>query len=328
MKRPKISVVMSTYNHADYVEAAIESVLNQTYKDFEFIIADDCSTDGTVEKILQYEDRIDEIHLFDYNAGGRGIFLGERVKGEYVAILNSDDVWELDKLEKQIKVLEKSPEVAGCFTWCKMIGRDGEEIQAENPFCVSNRSKEAWMNYFFFHGNCMAHDSLLMKAEVYYKYRNNFNAMFRQIPDFYLWIQTVQEYEIVMLEQPLTKIRVVNDASRKNVSSVSRDTLLRHFNEESYVWYKVITNMDKNYFFKAFKEQLINVNAQSDVEMLCEKFFVLLCAKVEYCKIAAIFFFYDNSLQMQEELERTYDFTCKDFYQLVVNTGPAKYIGR
>lgn len=326
MKRPKISVVMATYNHVDYVEEAIESVLNQTYKDFEFIVADDCSTDGTVEKVLQYEDRIDEIHLFDYNSGNRGRFLGERVKGEYVAILNSDDVWEPDKLEKQIKVLEENPEVVGCFTWSKMIGRNGEEVDANNPFCVPNRSKEEWLNYFYFHGNCMAHDSLLMKSEVYYHYRNKGTEMFRQIPDFYLWIQIVQEHEVLMLEEPLTKIRIVNDAGRTNISSASRDNLLRHFSEEGYVWYKIIADMDNGYFLKAFKEHLINVNAQSNVEIMCEKFFVLLQAKVEYCKIAAVFFYYDNIMQMQEELNQTYEFTCKDFYQLVINIGPAKYI--
>lgn len=172
----------------------------------------------------------------------------------------------------------------------------------------------------------MAHDSLLMKSEVYYHYRNKGTEMFRQIPDFYLWIQIVQEHEVFMLEEPLTKIRIVNDFGRTNISSASRDNLLRHFSEEGYVWYKIIASMDNGYFLKAFNGQLINVNAQSDVEIMCEKFFVLLQAKVEYCKIAAVFFYYDNIMQMQEELKQTYDFTCKDFYRLVINIGPAKYI--
>lgn len=326
MKRPKISVVMATYNHADYVGAAIESVLNQTYQDFEFIIADDCSTDGTVEKIMQYEDRIDEIHLFDYNAGSRGHFLGERVKGEYVAMLNSDDLWEPDKLEKQIKILENNPNAVGCFTWAKMIGRESEDIDASNPFCVANRMKEEWMNYFYFHGNCMAHDSLLMKADVYYKYLDKGTDMFRQIPDFYLWIQIVQEYDVIMLEEQLTQIRIINGAERKNVSAVSRENVLRHFNEEGYIWYKIITNMDNEYFLKAFKEQLINTNAYSDVEIMCEKFFILLRARLEYCKIAAVFFAYDNFTQLQEQLKTAYGFTRKDFYELVANIGPARYI--
>ncbi|MBQ3516400.1 MAG: glycosyltransferase [Lachnospiraceae bacterium] len=326
MKRPKISVVMATYNHVDYVGEAIESVLNQTYRDFEFIIADDFSTDGTVEKIMQYEDKIDEIHLFDYNSGNRGAFLGERVKGEYVAILNSDDVWETDKLEKQIKILEDNPNAAGCFTWAKMIGGKGENVDVQNPFCVVNREKEEWMNYFYFHGNCMAHDSLLMKAEIYYHYRNKGTEMFRQLPDFYLWIQMVQEHEVIMLEEPLTRIRIVDDAGRKNVSAVSRDNVLRHFNEEGYIWYKIITNMDNGYFLKAFKEQLINANAYSDVEILCEKFFILLRARLEYCRIAAIFFGYDNFIQMQDELQAAYGFTRKDFYELVANSGPSLYI--
>ena len=246
--------------------------------------------------------------------------------GEYVAIMNSDDVWEPDKLEKQMKALENNPDAIGCFTWCNMIGRDGEALEVPNPFHVSNRNKEEWMNYFYFHGNCMAHPSLLMKAEVYYSYRNCFSGMFRQIPDFYLWIQIVQEYEIIMLEETLTHIRVVNDEFRKNVSSLSSENLIRHFNEESYVWYKVITNMNNEFFLKAFKENLINVNAKTEQEIICEKFFVLLRAKIEYCKIAAFFYYYDNCLLMKEELERTYEFTSKDFYQLVSGAGPAKHL--
>ena len=84
--------------------------------------------------------------------------------------------------------------------------------------------------------------------------------------------------------------------------------------------------MDNQYFLKAFSEQLINANAQTDTQILCEKFFVLLRAKIEYCKIAAFFFFYDNSLQMQEELEAAYGFTCKDFHKLVAEVGPSSYI--
>lgn len=326
MKKPKVSVLMGSYNHVNYVEAAIESVLNQTYRDFEFIVADDCSTDGTVEKLLQYEDKIDEIHLFDYNNCGRGRFLGERVKGEYVAIINSDDVWELDKLEKQIKVLEENPDAAGCFTWVEMIGEEGEVIPAKNPFNVHGRTKEEWMNYFYFGSNCMCHSSLLMRADVYYKYRNMFGEMFRQLPDFYLWVQIVQKYEIIVLEEKLTRMRRVDNGKRENVSSNSGENTVRLMNEESYIWYKTISNMENQYFLKAFEKQLINTSASSDIEVLCEKFFILLRPKLECFKIAAFYFFYDNNLLMQEELEKTYGFTCKDFYKLAATVGPGSYM--
>ena len=325
-KNPKISVLMPTYNHAKYVGAAIESVINQTYKDFEFIICDDASTDGTVEEILKYEKDIDEIHLFDENKGTRGDFLCERANGEYIAIINSDDVWNLDKLEKQMKVLEENPTAVGCFTWCETINAEGDITDAVNVFNVANRRKEEWMNYFYFTGNCFAHSSVLMRREVYCRFREKNLDKFRQLPDYYMWIRLVQEYEVIVLEEKLTQMRVVNEIARKNVSAASKDNLIRHFNEESYIWYKVISNMEDAYFKKAFQEQLIDVNVQNPIEIMCEKFFILLQAKVEYCKIAAFFFFYDHYDEMKETLAEHYGFTNKDMYQLVANVGPGRFI--
>lgn len=326
MRVPKISVLLPSYNHEKYIEECINSVLNQTYRDFEFIIADDASTDGTVDILLKYENEIDEIHLFDENCGSRGGFLCEQARGEYIAIINSDDVWCLDKLEKQMNALREHPEAVGCFTWCDMIDDNGDILLTQNSFNVQSRSKEQWLNYFFFQGNCMAHASLLMKREVYYKYREKHINMFRQIPDFYMWIRIVQEHEIIMLEEKLTRIRVVNLSTRKNVSSISRDNLIRHFNEEAYVWYKEIGNMDDDYFIKAFHEQLIDENAHNKVDIMCEKFFLLLQAKVEYCKMAAFFYFYDNYAEMKDVLETKYQFTNKDFHRLMVVNGPGMLI--
>jgi len=112
MIKNKVSVIMPCYNHEDFVEQAIESVLNQSYNKFNFYIADDSSTDKSVEKILQYENQVDEIHLFDKNMGGLVRFLITRVDTEYVALLNSDDFWEKDKLEKQIEYMETHADCA------------------------------------------------------------------------------------------------------------------------------------------------------------------------------------------------------------------------
>lgn len=325
-KAPKVSVLLPSYNHVDFIETCIESVLNQTYRNFEFIIADDASTDGTVEKILKYEKEIDEIHLFDENSGTLGGFLCERAKGDYIAIINSDDVWSFDKLEKQMQILQEHPTAVGCFTWCEMIDEDGNILDRQNPFNVQNRKKEQWLNYFYYQGNCFAHASVLMRKDVYCKYREKHINMFRQIPDFYLWIKMVQEHEVIMLEEKLTYIRVVNKNERINVSAATRDNLVRHFNEECFVWYQEIANMDEVYFKRAFQEQLIDKNAEGRIEIMCEKFFVLLQAKIEYCKLAAFFYFYENYAEMQEVLFERYGFTNKDFHQLVANIGPSNFV--
>jgi glycosyltransferase involved in cell wall biosynthesis len=112
-----VSVIIPTYNRADLVANAIESVLYQTYKDFEIIVADDGSTDNTRTHIEPYMDRI--TYFFQNNEGksvatNRAI---EKATGKWIAILDSDDVWLPDKLKLQIEALKIVGDGYGlCFT--------------------------------------------------------------------------------------------------------------------------------------------------------------------------------------------------------------------
>ncbi|MGQ9690926.1 MAG: glycosyltransferase family 2 protein [Thermoproteota archaeon] len=108
---PKVSVIIPTYNRANCVGDAIRSVLDQTYKDFEIIVVDDGSTDNTSEVLAEFGDKIHVIR--QENAGvsaarNAGI---KAARGEWIAFLDSDDIWEPQKLEVQVRDLEAHPEV-------------------------------------------------------------------------------------------------------------------------------------------------------------------------------------------------------------------------
>jgi glycosyltransferase involved in cell wall biosynthesis len=110
---PKISVVTPTFNRSSFLKKAIESVLAQTFKDFELVIVDDGSTDNTQEEIECY--RVDSRvnYLYQANRGqshARNLAL-EQATGDFIAFLDSDDSWSLDKLDKQLAVFQKNPEV-------------------------------------------------------------------------------------------------------------------------------------------------------------------------------------------------------------------------
>ncbi len=326
-KQPKVSVLLPTYNHENFIEECIESVLNQTYKNIEFIVGDDASTDGTVEKIMKYQEQIDYIHLFEQN--DMGIImdaLSYDATGEYIAIINSDDAWEPQKLEKQIELLENNPKAGACFTWCNRIDEEGNVLEEINHFNVANRTKEEWMNYFFFHGNCMAHASAVMRKDVYFKCWSPDLGRFRQLPDFYEWVQMVRDYEIIMLEEKLTRIRVVNNKNRQNVSAANRDNLIRHYTEESHIWYKEIERMSTEYFKKAFGEQMIDNQAETREEILCEKLLLLLRTRLEYCRLAAFFFFYDYYGEMRDVLSEKYGMLAKDIHNVIAKSGPNSFI--
>ncbi len=114
---PKLSVIIPTYNGEKFIGRAIESVLNQTFKNFELIIVDDGSTDNTKEIVMEYQKKDERIkYLWEENSGGPAKPYNLALKqcgGEYIAFLDHDDMWLPEKLEKQIDFIEKEKIVGG-----------------------------------------------------------------------------------------------------------------------------------------------------------------------------------------------------------------------
>lgn len=122
MTWPKISVIIPTYNCSKYITDAIQSVLNQTYNNYEIIIIDDGSTDNTKEILAPYISKnlikyIQQSHLGQAAARNRGL---NESTGDYIAFLDADDMWKKAKLEKQIELIQKS-KVDVCYTDSKPI---------------------------------------------------------------------------------------------------------------------------------------------------------------------------------------------------------------
>ncbi len=134
-KIPTVSVVIPTYNRAHLVGRAIQSVLNQTYQDFEIIVVDDGSTDNTEEVVKSFNDPRIRYLRHDQNRGGSaarntGINMA---RGEYIAFQDSDDEWLPEKLEKQMRVFENAPaEVGVVYTDMWRIGK-GEKRYWHSP---------------------------------------------------------------------------------------------------------------------------------------------------------------------------------------------------
>ena len=125
---PVVSVIMPVYNGEKYVAEAIESILTQTFTDFEFIIVDDCSQDGSVEIIRDYAKRDGRIRFLrqERNMGvslarNRGI---EAAAGEYIAFMDSDDISLPTRLEQQCRFLQEHPEIGALGIRSKMVNHD------------------------------------------------------------------------------------------------------------------------------------------------------------------------------------------------------------
>lgn len=124
-----ISVMMTNYNTEDYLPAAIESILSQTYKDFELVIVDDGSTDRSLEIIHSYMEQDDRIRLIEIEHGGivkaRNTAL-EAARYPWVAILDADDIALPDRLEKQVAAIEANPEVVVWSAYAYRINSSGD----------------------------------------------------------------------------------------------------------------------------------------------------------------------------------------------------------
>jgi len=114
-RNPKVSVIMPAYNSEKYIGTAIESILNQTYKDFEFIIVNDCSTDNTLQTIQSYSKKDRRIKVIDskvnLKVGKAGNKALQEAKGDYIVRLDSDDWSYPERIEKQVKYMDEHPDI-------------------------------------------------------------------------------------------------------------------------------------------------------------------------------------------------------------------------
>lgn len=140
IKRPLITVVMPNYNGHRFVEQAIDSVLSQTYQDFELLVVDDCSKDDSLQLIkqkAQSDSRIRVIAL-EKNAGvanARNVGIRE-AKGKYIALLDNDDLWTADKLERQLTIAEKGADIV----YCSYDFIDEQNNEIKKPFIVPKQT--------------------------------------------------------------------------------------------------------------------------------------------------------------------------------------------
>ncbi len=125
---PAVSVVMTAYNVAPYIGPAIESALAQTFRDFELIVMDDGSTDGTVRIAGRFADPRMRVMRSPHRGAAAQLASGVRqARGQYLALLDGDDLWSADKLERHVQFLETQPRADLTFSWSRIIDEDGAD---------------------------------------------------------------------------------------------------------------------------------------------------------------------------------------------------------
>ncbi len=250
MAKPQISIILTSYNHGKYLRESIQSVLDQTYRDFELIILDDASTDNSWEIIGSYSDP--RIRSFRNEVNRKGIRLADVINkyssGDYIAVHHSDDVWEPQKLEKQVLFLDANPHIGAVFSLVTIIDEEGRSFSDESHkyfkvFKQPNRTRHEWLNHFFFHGNALCHPSVLIRKKCY-EDCGYFRRGLAQLPDLDFWIRLCLKYDIYILQEKLVRFRV--RADEKNVSGNRPTTRVRDHFEKLHILdnYQTIPTVD------------------------------------------------------------------------------------
>ncbi|OTE95603.1 hypothetical protein BCS42_06585 [Crenothrix sp. D3] len=227
---PKVSVILTSYNHDKYLREAIDSVLNQTFTDFELIIWDDSSLDKSWEIINQYHDPRIKAFQNEKNKGfifGVNKAISEVATGDYIASHHSDDVWEMNKLEKQVNFLDTHDDITAVFTWAQIINEYSEEVE-NNYFIQENKTRWLWLHELFIGENHLNDPSVLVRKLCYQDvgvYRNSLTLM----PDAEMWSRVLIKFPIHVIQEKLTKHRLFSDNS--NISGNRLDAKIRKFNE-------------------------------------------------------------------------------------------------
>ena len=323
----KVSVIIPSYNHQLFIGKAIESVLSQDYNNFELIVADDCSKDNSVKVINSFTDYRLRKFFLSKNLGATEIlkFLIKKSRGEYIALLNSDDIWYPEKLKKQVEYLDNNKDVAACFTHANFLNEYGEvytnkcssSSMSLDIFNQYNRSRGSWLNKFYYSGNCLCHPSVMIR-KIIYDELGYYNGGLRQLPDFDYWIRLILKYPIYILEEVLVNHRILSK-SGENTSASTDENCIRDKLEFSSIIQMMMENIDDSIFIEGFKDNFIRKDAITKEELFCEKYFILLngCLWGDVSRDIAINIYIKNiyNENIIKCFKEVYNYSYIDFYK-------------
>jgi glycosyltransferase involved in cell wall biosynthesis len=320
---PQVSVLLTSYNHAPFLREAIDSVLAQSFKDFELIIWDDHSTDDSWDIIQSYADP--RIKAFQ-NPGNMGPVFGvnkaifEVATGEYFAMHHSDDVWVEDKLEKQLACFAQNPNVAAVFTDAQAIAEEGFQLDDEDHFYSRafqqpNRTRYQWLRHFLLHGNALCHPSVLIRRSVYAECGGYSEALW-QLPDFDMWVRLLLKHEIHVMPEKLVKFRVLN--AEANTSGNRPDSRMQWAFEFPHVLnhYRALNRMEVLALVLPEAEEY-NRSPFSEIEYALART-VLRLSEIPAAQLFALNLLLEQlqNIERRDRIRNIYGFGALDFAQL------------
>lgn len=199
-----VSIVVTTYNRLGLLKQTIQSILSQTFRDFELIVVDNESQDGTLEYLQGLgTEFVRAVQNQNYGviAANRNVGI-QQSRGKYVAFCDDDDMWLPDKLEKQVSVMERSPRVGLCYTNAALF-RDGITLRAR---MVRWRVRRYYFPRLLL-GNFIPNSSVLVRRSVF-EHLGLLTTDTTLREDYEMWLRVARDYDLAYIDEPLIRYRV------------------------------------------------------------------------------------------------------------------------
>lgn len=324
LEEPAISVVLPNYNGSDFLKKAVDSVLAQTFTDFELIVVEDGSTDQSAELLASYSDSRIRVIPLEQNehicvALNTGL---AAARGKYIARIDSDDCWLPNKLEKQYRYMEENPDCGVCFSLVTVVDEDETILKQEQSPFVSifqegNRSRYEWLRYLFFFGNHLCHSSAFFRRDIV-EQLGPYRTSLVQIQDYEYWLRIANVSELYVIQEPLVRYR--HRLKGGNVSEATQANMTR----SKYEFYNVLRcfmeRISDDILVTAFQGDFLRPEAATHDELLCERAFLLLKTDCfgKIGKLAGVDMLASliDSEPTRRILREKYGFSQLDFYRL------------
>jgi glycosyltransferase involved in cell wall biosynthesis len=219
---PRVSILLTCYNHLPYMQAALDGIRSQTFTDYEVIALDDGSTDGTREFLTaQTGLRVvfNEKNLGTYGTLNKGI---ELAQGEFIAVLNDDDVWQPTKLAKQLELLDKHPDIGLVHTEGEFINGRGEVFEGKPlGFAFPRFESGDILLDLVYENKIIASAAVFRRSAV--EEVGWYNDLYFGSGDWELWFRIAERYRVGCVNENLTQYRVHGANASHKLERIWRD---------------------------------------------------------------------------------------------------------
>lgn len=219
---PRVSILLTCYNHLAYLPACLEGVRSQTFQDFEIIAIDDGSTDGTREWLSQQPDLItifNEQNLGTY--GTLNVALA-RAQGEFIAVLNDDDLWAPRKLQAQLDLFDAHPEIGLVHTDGHFIDGKGDRMEGSPLGFEFPRTETGDVLVDLIYANKIIASAVLVRRACFDQV-GSFNEEYFGSGDWEMWMRVAEKWHVGFVSEPLTMYRVHGANASHKLERIWRD---------------------------------------------------------------------------------------------------------